>query len=138
MQATVCLYLCLCFRVCVCVCVCVRQLSSVRRSLCPCDEPLCALTGCSASSVSSNSCWSFFLVKSISRMARLYFIRHSPPEGKAYNSENVCVTFGCLQPLMQAQQLTLRKRRKRSERMDAVNHEVHCAGCDGCYIQGPK
>lgn len=43
----------------------------------------CLLLCCSVSSLSSNSCWSFFLAKSISRMARLYFIRHSPPGEKA-------------------------------------------------------
>lgn len=44
----------------------------------------CLLPCCSVSSLSSNSCWSFFLVKSISRMARLYFIRHSPPGEKRH------------------------------------------------------
>lgn len=45
----------------------------------------CLLLCCSVSSLSSNSCWSFFLPKSISRMARLYFIRHSPPGKKGVN-----------------------------------------------------
>ena len=39
----------------------------------------CLLLCCSTSSLSSNSCWSRFLVKSTSRTARSYFRRHSPP-----------------------------------------------------------
>lgn len=55
----------------------------------------CLLLCCSLSSLSSNSCWSFFLVKSISRMARLYFICHSPNEEKAKTSvqSNVTVKY---------------------------------------------
>ena len=41
----------------------------------------CLLLCCSTSSLSSNSCWSRFLVKSTSRTARSYFRRHSPPVG---------------------------------------------------------
>lgn len=41
----------------------------------------CLLFCCSTSSLSSNSCWSRFLVKSTSRTARSYFRRHSPPVG---------------------------------------------------------
>ena len=43
--------------------------------------------GCSTSSLSSNSCWSRFLVKSTSRMARSYFRRHSPPVGWGQTAE---------------------------------------------------
>lgn len=39
----------------------------------------CLLLCCSTSSLSSNCCCMRFLVKSISRMARSYFRRHSPP-----------------------------------------------------------
>lgn len=97
----------------------------------------CLLLCCSVSSLSSNSCWSFFLAKSISRMARVYFILHSPPGRKDIQFRKcLCDIWGSFTFNAGLVRYAGKKRLKSLEMMDAVYGEVHRTARDGYHIQG--